>query len=332
MSLFSKYCKGDTSDAAVPPEDEKLPFQFNAGRRTSVSAECSMHACEPYHQSPQDARQSHEPMTTSQARRPAATNPLLSDDVAYRRVADALRKNIIFSELNDDLIYKVISALERQSVPANHEVITQGNEGDCLYLLEDGKVEFTKDGKPVGVSEAWTIFGELVLLYNSPRAATVRTVEPSHMFKLDRMIFKRIMVAKFSRKRQHSQQVLAQIDVFSKLPMFTQLKIADSLQPRSYGQGDVVIRQGDQGSEFFLIDEGTVEITADGKRLNSLSSGSYFGELALIYDLPRAASVTATSPKLKLEALSKHGFEQLIGPDLVAELRKRDPRKDMHAN
>ena len=59
--------------------------------------------------------------------------------------------------------------------------------------------------------------------------------------------------------------------------------------------GDVIIQQGDEGDNFYIIDQGSVDIYVNGARVVSLSEGASFGELALIYGTPRAATVMAGS-------------------------------------
>lgn len=355
--MFAKYCQGKDSDISVGPMDSGLPHTFDATRRTSVSAECWVPPTDSFSclqelrstrcsvskqrdptvlrcSNPHNASQKSPPMSSvnDDTKLDAEVNDILVDAspemrLAYQRAVTSLRQTIFFEELSDTLMNDVLHALHHRSVPAGVEVIKQGDEGNDLFILDEGSVAFFIDGVKQGEASDGATFGELALLYNSPRAASVFTQSPSKLFTLDRVTFKRIMVAKLSEKRRHSQEVLASIDVFSHIPDSLRLRISDALHPVSFKKGEVVLREGDIGRDFYLIDEGSVNVTKDGELLNSYGSGMYFGELALIYDLPRAATITATSDTLKLEVLSKTGFEQLIGPDLVAELRRRDPRK-----
>lgn len=302
MSLFSsKY---------QDPEEDKytVPHKFNVGRRVSVSAECM-----------------DDPETT----RPASSVPRLdSDEVAEvpDDIVKSLKKIFMFRSVSDDGLAQVSSALRPRIVEKGEVIIKQGEEGDYFYIVDEGSVKFEIDGETVGSAGAGTHFGELALLYNSPRAATVVAAEDGKLWALDRQTFKSIMTRSLTDKREHSRAVLNNISILSSLDSAVQLRLADALQPAKFEKGAVVVRQGDIGDNFYLIDEGTAEVTADGKVLNTLHKGDYFGELALLNQEPRAATVTAVTD-LKLEYLDKLGFERLLGKGVVDEMRRRDPRK-----
>ena len=95
--------------------------------------------------------------------------------------------------------------------------------------------------------------------------------------------------------------------------------VASRLVPERYRAGDRIINQGEMGDSFFIIREGGVEVlvSRDGQenRVAELGPGEYFGEIALLLDVPRTASVAATSDALVLR-LKKDDFKSLMGEQL----------------
>src|SRR5580765_6912596 len=75
--------------------------------------------------------------------------------------------------------------------------------------------------------------------------------------------------------------------------------------------GKVLTKQGDPGREFFVLIEGTADVRRNGRKVNEMGSGDFFGEIALVSDRPRTATVTTTSPT-RLLVITDRGFRELI--------------------
>jgi ATP-binding cassette subfamily B protein len=109
---------------------------------------------------------------------------------------------------------------------------------------------------------------------------------------------------------------LRRVPLFADLPAVGLAAIASRLELERYAPGDVIIQQGDLGDKLYLIERGQVEVTAHHEtggeqHLNTLHEGDYFGEIALLLDIPRTASVHALGP-VQLLTLSKADFRQLV--------------------
>ena len=96
----------------------------------------------------------------------------------------------------------------------------------------------------------------------------------------------------------------AAVDTLKKVPLFADLdskdleRIAGRMVERRFKAGDKLTEQGASGVGFFVVDEGTADVTVDGAARGSIGPGDYFGEIALLSDSIRTATLTATSDML----------------------------------
>jgi CRP-like cAMP-binding protein len=123
--------------------------------------------------------------------------------------------------------------------------------------------------------------------------------------------------------------------IFAPLSLATVEHLASALQLVQFDDGEYVIRQGDPGRTFFLIDEGSAAVSRDGRPLRTLGPGAGFGEIALIDDVPRTASVRAIGPLTAysidrdefLEAVTGHVISRSLARERSAELRSADAER-----
>jgi MFS family permease len=87
--------------------------------------------------------------------------------------------------------------------------------------------------------------------------------------------------------------LLTSLPLFAPLPPATLEHLARSLQPVSVVAGDQIVREGEPGDRFYIVASGGVEVAADGKPLRTLGPGEHFGEIALLREVPRTATVVA---------------------------------------
>ena len=109
----------------------------------------------------------------------------------------------------------------------------------------------------------------------------------------------------------------AKIDLLKNVPLFagcskTELqRIASLADELDLGDGATLIREGERGREFIVVADGTVKVTRSGKTLRELGAGDFIGEIALVSDVPRTATVTATAP-VRLLVVTDRAFRGLI--------------------
>ena len=107
------------------------------------------------------------------------------------------------------------------------------------------------------------------------------------------------------------------VELLQAVPLFascskTELeRIASLADELDLADGATLIREGERGREFLVIVDGTVRVTKRGKKVRDLGSGDFIGEVALVSDVPRTATVTATSP-VRLLVVTDRAFRGLI--------------------
>merc|ERR1711861_108595 len=109
-----------------------------------------------------------------------------------------------------------------------------------------------------------------------------------------------------------------QVPLLNAVDAYGRSQVADALQTETFKKGDSIITQGAEGNKFYIIESGVCEAVkttagAPDKRLE-MKAGDYFGELALLNNEPRAASVYAVSDTVRLLALDRKAFNRLLGP------------------
>jgi CRP-like cAMP-binding protein len=106
-------------------------------------------------------------------------------------------------------------------------------------------------------------------------------------------------------------QLLRSISIFSALPAPELEMVARELEPIAVDRGSVVIKEGDPGDRYYAVASGELVISRDGRRVAAVTRGDGFGEIALIRDIPRQATVTAETQAL-LYGLQKEQFLETV--------------------
>jgi len=234
-------------------------------------------------------------------------------------ISRSFDKMVLFSHLDEVERCEIFDAMFPAFARPGQEIIKQGEEGDNFYIVDQGEVEIFVDEKKVVTLGEGGSFGELALIHETPRAATVIAKTDVKMWKIDRESYRKILMGSTIRKRSTYESHLAKVKILECLDQWERLIIADALEPENFQDGEVVVQQGDQGDEFFIIMEGLAIVTqcpAEGeqtKEVGKLGPSDYFGEIALMNERPRAATVTAKGP-LKCVKLDRARFERLLGP------------------
>ena len=291
------------ADTSEDDEKEKMKRRKQRGRRLSVSAEVVNMKASNY--------------------KPYEKKVYPKSEEQLDRIHKAVAHSFLFDNLNADQKKEIFDAMFEKKLEPGEVVIQQGDlNADNFYVVDDGEldcyVEGVNNGNPVVHYKQGGSFGELALMYNAPRAATIKCCDAgaATLWAVDRETFRHVVVLSRSTQRTNYEGILKKIEMLQGLGDTEKSKLADALVEKDYPDGTVVIRQGDDNYEdmhFFLVEAGIAVATQDGVEVGTMAEGDYFGEKALIEHNPRAATVTAKGP-LKVASLDTAAFERIMGP------------------
>ncbi|XP_045133056.1 cAMP-dependent protein kinase type I regulatory subunit-like isoform X2 [Portunus trituberculatus] len=267
-------------------------------------------------------------IATNTTRRGAiSAEPLSEDDATsyvkkvvpkdYKTMAalqKAIGKNVLFAHLDENERSDIFDAMFPVNALPGEVIIQQNDEGDNFYILDQGEVEIFVDGEHVTSIADGGSFGELALIYGTPRQATVKAKTDTKLWGIDRDSYRRILMGSTIRKRKMYEEFLSKVSILESLDKWERLVVADALEPVSFESGSTVVRQGEPGDDFYIIVEGTAVVmqarspSEEPVEVGRLGTSDYFGEIALLLDRPRAATVIADGPLkcVKLDRASVH--------------------------
>ncbi|KAJ8609144.1 hypothetical protein CTAYLR_006062 [Chrysophaeum taylorii] len=278
--------------------------------------------------------------------------------------------NVLFADLESPVKQALTDPFAPIEVSAGNNVVTQGHAGDLFYIVESGRLRvFVKNddeddgadaatstspsdirlfrthatlGKFLHVLGPGSSFGELALMYDTPRAATIHAVTDCKLWAIRRDECKAVLQTIQRDEMERRVDFLREVcvgDTAKKISLGELLtdielnRLAGALETESVVASEIIIRQGQVGNHFYLIESGEVSVHKNlpsscrrmsvvlaENRVTNIAAGGYFGELALINEDVRAASVKAVTD-CRLLTLSRADFIQHLGSlsELLAE-------------
>jgi cAMP-dependent protein kinase regulator len=184
---------------------------------------------------------------------------------------NALRTNVLFSSYTDYEQKRIVDAFEKVDIVAGETVIRQGERGDHFYVVESGRLQLyieNSDGEQILSShniDAGSSFGEIALLYDIPRTATVAAVENSVLWRVDRHTYRYVVSSSEKQSMEENMSFLSEVQVrgkkFKDMLHGNDLNLlVTAVEQEEYPPGDIIIRQDQPGDYFYIIKSGDVGV------------------------------------------------------------------------
>ncbi|EOD40173.1 hypothetical protein EMIHUDRAFT_69788, partial [Emiliania huxleyi CCMP1516] len=253
--------------------------------------------------------------------------------------------SLLCAYLEEDARRNFVDSAAEVKVRRNEVIMRQGDKGNNFYLIKAGTCEVliaeadgTSSRRQLGpgaagprasprVPEPLTLpagirvgssCGELALITGNPRCATV-TATSDELVLL--MVNRRAFMAALgeqanTRKAAMYEAFLGKVQFLEPLTREQRSRMVDVLEEVEYAPRQPIIREGEEGTHFYILLEGEVSITKSGQdsELARRGVGDYFGELSLKTGAPTIATVSAADARCKLVRMDRGCFLRLLGP------------------
>lgn len=239
---------------------------------------------------------------------------------AKELIYDAIKPNILFRACSVEELIDLVDAFEPKYVGKGSIVIQEGDEGDHFYVLERGGVDvYEKDLHKCSLYSG-VAFGEIALLYGCPRSASILAKYDCKLWVIDRRAFRGITAQHKRRRLELKLEFLKKVKIHDKVlgeilkpSEIHSMALATKIE--KFRRGSPIVRQGERGDAFYMIEEGSVDVFIEAKGKDpvvTLKKGQFFGEKALLSsDVRTATCIAATDVKCML--LMREDFVLMLG-------------------
>ena len=227
---------------------------------------------------------------------------------------DSVQENLLFIKLDRAQRERVVNRMTLRKVKKGEELIKQGDKNaTAFYVTNSGKFDILVDKVKVGAYSRGGCFGELALLYDAPRAATIIAKEDSEVYEVHRNEFRYEVANTYKAINKTNIDFLKKVELFRPLNNEELGLINDSLEEMTFEKGSIIVREGESGDKFYVIKHGQCKWTKSNKEEGILTESMFFGERALRTKEKRAATVEAHT-KVTLLGMTSKDFITLLGP------------------
>jgi len=226
-----------------------------------------------------------------------------------------------FEDLPEEVLNDLAGRVRLRTVRAGQAVFWQGERARAFYVIRSGHVAIETEHPETGDTNVLRklhrgeSFGELGLLGSTPRSATARADGEVELFEVDEGTFDRLLADSIDAPAFGlTLQAMAELrehPTFRHLASEALGELIDHGAWLTVSAGEAIVKQGEPGDAFYAIRSGRVDVIRDGLPVTRLGPGDHFGEVALLNDEPRNASVVAHTP-VRAFQLSREGFDRVI--------------------
>lgn len=230
-------------------------------------------------------------------------------------IQNAMKKHFIFNSLTPDQFSQVTEQMKYYKTPANATIFEQNSTGNNFFIISSGKVEVLVNNIRKSILKPGDNFGELALLHGTLRMSTIRTLEKTNFWTIDRKTFKQIVYSINTLSYKENKAFIENVSIFRVLNEHQKELLLNSVNTLKFTDGFFIVNDGEPGQLLYIIKEGKVEVVKEGVVIREMHKGDYFGEQALLYKQNRTASVRTIGNVVCL-SIEANNLNEALGSNL----------------
>ena len=293
-----------------------------------------------------------EPSSSPKSRRIGVSDEVMAHDDTWKPpvyakndedmnlLQKALRQNTLMKSLEAADFETVVLAMKKHSFTTGSLIMTQGAEGEAshYYIISEGVVDILTHNSYICSLTEGQGFGELELMYVQPVVASVKARSNVTAWSLDRVTYKRLVMAIAIQRRAVYSELVGNLDFLQGMTEYEKGTLADALSPTHFKPGATIVRRGERNEWMYIIISGKVEVLGVGDSQDEeaaatthicfIERGSCVGELEFLNQHPAVANCVAHS-EVQACMLHRDHFELCMGP--ILDVLRKTVRQDKYA-
>ena len=235
-------------------------------------------------------------------------------------IENCLVKHFFMRGLERQARKEIIREMSLVSVKENTFIFKQDGIGSYFYILKQGTVEFfatnDKNRQIINVGES---FGELALLHGAPRSQNALAVTDCYLWVMERRNFRKIVEHITKLNYEENKNFVESIPILANIDNAQKSILCNGLYKETFEAGDYIVREGEQAHCLYIVKDGEVNCSKNGKIVRTLVKGDNFGERSILVESTRSLDVIAKS-KCICYSISEGTLKSIMGANFRTNL------------
>lgn len=240
-------------------------------------------------------------------------------------IRGALNQHFMFADLPEEIIQAIIGTMKMYSIDPFQLVYEEGTPGTHFFIVCRGKCEAKVKNVSKGIIRKGGSFGELALMHDSKRTNSVWTLDKTKLWGIDRYDFRNAVESINSKRYEENKKFIESVPLLQILTNIQKESLLAVLKHQHFNANVKIVSEGEPGDLFYIIKDGNVNCSVQGKMVRQMGKGDFFGEQALLYNCKRTATITSNT-KVRLLSLGRDDLIRVLGDQLQLIIYKNSQR------